>query len=255
MSSESPGPCQIAHRILLNPTDAQHATGTPNCRSAQWMACPGRETGAPGAGPGPEAGEERETPRKRPREPAGEESEGGLHHGQVAARRGAGASGVEGRRSWTPGSTQGPRRRPKRRAREVLGLGRAAQSLTGAVARLCMLGVAAALRPPPDAPDPRPHFSTEAAKDDEPPQPPSAFGSLRPFAALWPFTPDPLQTTYSRLLALSKVCPLPLKIQDLKDICHLLVPASPGRYPERGAWTPTLLRRPAKGGKKSWKDK
>lgn len=73
------------------------------------MASPGREGGVPGAGPGPGAGKEREMRRERPQAPVGEESGGWLHRDQSAARRGAGASCVEGR-SWTPGSTEGARR-------------------------------------------------------------------------------------------------------------------------------------------------
>lgn len=55
---------------------------------------------------------------------------------------------------------------------------RRAQPLTAAVARLCMLGAAAALLLPPDAPDPRPGFSGGCAARDE--EPPSASGWLLP---------------------------------------------------------------------------
>lgn len=52
-----------------------------------------------------------------------------------------------------------------------------AQPLTAAVARLCMLGAAAALLPPSKVPDSRPSLSASASEGDEPP---SASGSLRP---------------------------------------------------------------------------
>lgn len=63
-------------------------------------------------------------------------------------------------------------------ARQPAETGIPAQPLTAAVARLCMLGAAAALLLPPDAPDPRPGFSGGCAARDE--EPPSASGWLLP---------------------------------------------------------------------------
>lgn len=152
------------------------------------MAGPGREGGAPARdqAPGPEKnailGEGgRESQQRGKWGPAPPQSRRNEER--------AGASQIEGKDLESGPHTGTWESRPKRAAREGLGPGRNAQSLTAAVARLCMLGAAAALLPLPDASQPRPRFSGSAAKDEEPRQPPSASGSLRPLRSPMTFHP------------------------------------------------------------------
>lgn len=175
-----PGACQAAHRTPLHLTGAPHPTGAPTAVSAM-KGRSRRDAGAPG-GPGPRgrrtrnaaqeptrAGRPARNARRAPprRVPArrardfGGEGAGGA--GRRARHRDPGG-GRDAGLGEAPGPGRGPRtHRSRRQAVHV-----------GSVSRR---------RPPPDAPDPRP-FSSDAAKEDEPPQPPSAWGSPRPFAAL-----------------------------------------------------------------------
>lgn len=189
------GQCQADCGSPLAPANAKHGTGALKLLVSemnQWMARLGREGGAPAAGPGPGARKERATRRQRPRELAGEESGGRLRHSQTRRGRGPGLRGLRAGGAGLPARHRELGKKAETRGwGGVLGPGWAAQSLTAVVARLCMLGAAAALLPPPDTPDPRPSFSASAAEADKPPQPPSASGWLRPFAAPLTFHPWP----------------------------------------------------------------
>ncbi|KAK2108477.1 hypothetical protein P7K49_013642 [Saguinus oedipus] len=123
-----------------------------------------------GAGPGPGAQKERDGSRGRRREASDEDV-------------GAGSNTTKACRAGEPGPRRLREEKNRTRARHrelgekaekwgggrVLVPGLGAQPLTAAVARLCMLGAAAALLSQPDAPDPRPSFSTPAAENNEPP--------------------------------------------------------------------------------------